>query len=130
MYSKWQRDSRGAILQLKWKSGTALFTGDISSEVESYLLDHQLVSAVDIYKVAHHGSKYSNSAAFLASVSPESAIISCGENNMYGHPHPDVIKRLQEEGCRVYATPSCGGITVYLDDKRKMHCYKQPLFHR
>ena len=51
---------------------------------------------VDILKVAHHGSGYSTSSEFLAAAGPAAAIISCGRNNSYGHPHTETLQTLEE----------------------------------
>ena len=65
-----------------------------------------------ILKVPHHGSKYSSSEAFLKSVDCDIAIISAGENNLYGHPHKETLERLEEAGCKVYRTDKDGAIII------------------
>ena len=59
---------------------------------------------VDVLRVAHHGSKTGTNAAFLAETRPEVAIISVGDENDYGHPHDEVIERLEGAGAEVYMT--------------------------
>lgn len=69
--------------------------GDISSELEDILIqyyDNELLD-VDILKLSHHGSKYSNSAQFIAKASPEYVVVNCGENT-YGHPAHETLQRL------------------------------------
>ncbi len=92
---------------------SALFTGDISAEQEQLLLKRGMLSDITVLKVAHHGSKYSSDAEFLAAVSPEYAVISCSANNNYGHPAPETLERLEEAGCEIYRTPQSGQITFY-----------------
>lgn len=70
---------------------------------------------VDILKVAHHGSGYSTSSEFLAAVSPTAAIISCGRNNSYGHPHAATLQRLENAGVPWYSTTDYGALTVTVD---------------
>lgn len=82
-----------------------LFTGDLPSE-EVVLPD---IRPADILKVAHHGSKYSTSAAFLNQLKPRDAIISVGKNS-YGHPSLDVLERLRERGTAVRRTDTEGDI--------------------
>ncbi|MFZ2187443.1 MAG: MBL fold metallo-hydrolase [Candidatus Moraniibacteriota bacterium] len=83
-----------------------LFTGDLPSE-ETVLPD---TAPVAILKVAHHGSRYSTSAAFLDLVKPQEAVISVGKN-MYGHPTLDVIERLLEHHVRIHRTDTEGDIS-------------------
>ena len=98
-------------------NGTSfLFTGDISSEVESQLLGDCLVPDVDVLKVAHHGSRFSSSAEFLSEVSPELAVISAGRHNSYGHPAPETLSRLESD--TVHCTAWEGAVFAYIYDDR------------
>ncbi|WP_235420651.1 DNA internalization-related competence protein ComEC/Rec2 [Jeotgalibacillus alimentarius] len=85
-----------------------LFTGDIGENTEIALMEQ--FDDIDVLKVAHHGSNSSTIQAFLEKVKPETAIISAGKDNMYGHPHTDVLKRLQTAGSQVYITAEHGAI--------------------
>ena len=79
------------LYQTKYISG--IFTGDAGEAEENWLLEKQRLWKVDFLKVGHHGSKYSSTEKFLKALSPELALISCGENNRYGHPHQETINR-------------------------------------
>lgn len=70
---------------------------------------------VDILKVAHHGSRYSTGTEFLATASPAVAIISCGRNNSYGHPHAETLQRLEDAQVPWYGTMDYGALTVTVD---------------
>lgn len=70
---------------------------------------------VDILKVAHHGSGYSTGTEFLATASPAIAIISCGRNNSYGHPHAETLQRLEDAQVPWYGTMDYGALTVTVD---------------
>lgn len=70
---------------------------------------------VDILKVAHHGSGYSTGTEFLATASPATAIISCGRNNSYGHPHAETLQRLEDARVPWYGTMDYGALTVTVD---------------
>lgn len=70
---------------------------------------------VDILKVAHHGSGYSTSSEFLAVAGPAAAIISCGRNNSYGHPHAATLQRLEDAKVPWYLTTDYGALTVTVD---------------
>ena len=69
-------------------------------------------------KVAHHGSKNSTSEEFLTIIKPELSLISCGKNNRYGHPHTELIERLQQSGPNIMITTEAGAITIKTDGER------------
>ncbi|MCC8142022.1 MAG: DNA internalization-related competence protein ComEC/Rec2 [Lachnospiraceae bacterium] len=92
---------------------SALFTGDLGAEQERQLLEREALTDCVLLKAAHHGSKYSTCEEFLKEVSPEYAVISCGEHNVYGHPAPETMERLANAGCEIYQTPQCGQLTFY-----------------
>ena len=72
-----------------------LLTGDVERDVERFLVETQGEALrSDVLKVAHHGSRSSTSATFLTAVGPESAVVSAGADNRYGHPHAEVMDRL------------------------------------
>lgn len=111
------KNEASLILELSWDDKKALFTGDISSEVEALLIEQGVLSDVFLYKAAHHGSKYSNSTEFLEVILPEIAVVSCSSTNVYGHPSPDAIERLEACGAEVFYTMSGGQVTVKFDDE-------------
>ena len=79
---------------------------------------------VDILKVAHHGSGYSTGTEFLATASPAIAIISCGRNNSYGHPHAETLQRLEDARVPWYGTMDYGALTVTVDSHgNRLHGY-------
>ena len=69
-------------------------------------------------KVAHHGSKTSSTPEFLDVTQPEFAIISVGHLNLFRHPHPDVLARLQQHHADVMRTDDAGLVTVRSDGRR------------
>lgn len=101
-----------AIIKITYKENEFLFTGDVEQDRERKIKGD--VSA-DVLKVAHHGSKTSSSAEFLNKVNPEYAIISVGKNNSYGHPHYEVINRLNKIGAKIFRTDENGTIHVCAD---------------
>ena len=68
-------------------------------------------------KVAHHGSKFSTSEKFLGLIKPKYSIISSGINNIYGHPHKELLERLETVGSSIYNTVDSGAITIKTDGK-------------
>ncbi len=80
--------------------------------------DEQGLHNITLLKVAHHGSGNSTDEAFLEAVCPQIALISSGHNNRYGHPHKELLKRLENAGCRIYGTQECGAVTVRVKGDR------------
>lgn len=94
-----------------------LLTGDAEKESEQEMLrywDDEQLSA-DVLKCGHHGSSTSTSDAFLSAVSPAFAVISCGENNDYGHPHTETVQKLLRQNITYYRTDEMGTVSVYTD---------------
>ncbi|ADH99878.1 DNA internalization-related competence protein ComEC/Rec2 [Salisediminibacterium selenitireducens] len=89
-----------------------LFTGDIESDVETELVQEELIRSVQILKVAHHGSHTSSGEAFLSRAMPAISIISAGENNRYGHPHEEVVERLSQFGAGSFSTADTGAVQI------------------
>jgi competence protein ComEC len=68
-------------------------------------------------KVAHHGSKNSTLDNFLSIVKPEYSIVSCGKDNRYGHPNPELLQRLTDIGSNTLITYKTGAVTVETDGR-------------
>jgi len=80
------------------KSEHGYFYDDIESTVI------KRIGETDVYNVNHHGSSHSSNADFLDVLKPTVSIISCGENNLYGHPAQDTLDRLAKVCDHVYIT--------------------------
>ncbi len=105
-------------------------TGQIGAEDIRTLTNQDLQAGVTynvtMLKVAHHGSGIdTNSNEFICGVKPAIAVISCGEKNLYGHPHGEVIDRLTTVQSLVYRTDISGAIGIEINNKIiKIHKYK------
>ena len=95
------------VSKLVYGETSFLFPGDITKKIEKQLIN---INA-DVLKVPHHGSKSSSSFGFLEKVNPYLAVISVG-NNSYGHPHPEVLQRLEEFGITILRTDEKGDISI------------------
>lgn len=103
------------ILKMTFGNHKYLFTGDTTSEIEKTILTDNI--DIDVLKVAHHGSKYSTSKAFLDIATPNYAIISTGEGNSYNHPDKETLSRLIEQTNNIYITKDIGTIILTSDGK-------------
>lgn len=123
MFNADSANSYSTTLSIVYGNTSFLLTGDIEGNGEEALLEklnkfqseseNMLPIKYNVLKVAHHGSKNSTSDAFLERVSPDISIISCGKNNMYGHPHKELLERLQMADSSWIATKDVGAITVF-----------------
>ncbi len=91
---------------------TFLMTGDAEKSVEKEIIKKYPDLKADILKTAHHGSSTSSSKDFITAVSPSYAIISCGKNNMYGHPAKKTLATFDALGVKYYRTDMLGSINI------------------
>ena len=92
-----------------------LLTGDVEEEGEALFLEElekRDIRDVTILKAAHHGSRNSTSLEMLQRLRPSMTLISCGKNNRYGHPHKELLERLEASGTETLQTPETGAVTV------------------
>lgn len=111
------------VLFAEMKGFSLLFTGDIEGDGEEQLLAvcREKGISCDILKVAHHGSKNSTSEKLLDVVNPRAAVISCGEDNSYGHPHQELIQRLENRKIHIFQTQNAGAVfAVWKEEKIRM----------
>lgn len=98
----------GTIGEYTW-----LFTGDLEEEGEKDLTKLYPSLSADVLNVGHHGSNTSTHSRFLDHIQPKFAWISSGENNSYGHPHPEVLARLDERLIETYRTDQQGAVLYH-----------------
>ncbi len=100
------------VLKLGFRGSSALLCGDIGKRAEGLILRGAVSLRGDVLKVPHHGSNSSSSEEFIRHAAPKVGIISCGQNNIYGHPSPKVLDRYYQLGVRLFRTDRDGGIVV------------------
>lgn len=123
-----ERNEHSLVLQVDYGGFHMLLTGDMSAEGEKCLLDLENSEPLDrgtpglediqILKVAHHGSRYSTTEAWLDHVSPKWAVLSYGENNRYGHPGQQIVDRMKERRIQIWETARSGAISLRTDGKK------------
>ena len=89
-------DNASVVLRLVYGDFSFLLTGDMFNEAEAALVAQNAPIDSDVLKVGHHGSRSSSTAAFLEKVSPAIAVIAAGQDNRFGHPHPEVVESLRQ----------------------------------
>ena len=104
------------VAKLVYGDATFLLMGDSPKSIEDYLITiDPAVLDVDVLKLGHHGSKTSTGEIFLGYTSPDYAIISAGGNNSYGHPHEEVLAKLEQFDIEYFETAKIGTIVFECD---------------
>lgn len=104
------------VSKVSFGNTSVMLTGDIETPAETDMLKKRNVDySADILKVGHHGSKTSTSEKWLKAVHPQFAVVSCGLDNDYGHPHKNIINRLEDFGVEYYRTDLEGHILFKSD---------------
>jgi competence protein ComEC len=103
------------VLHISYKAFAALLTGDNEKAGEMELLSRSEGLRSLLLKVAHHGSRFATTHAFLDRVQPRWAVISVGHNNPFGHPSPQVLERLLRHDARSLLTCDEGAISFETD---------------
>ena len=110
--------SKSMVVKLVYGKTQALILGDLSVEGESFVTgNYGNFLKSDILKVSHHGSKNASSIPFLAECKPEYAVISCGKDNVFGHPSYLVLAKLDVLGAKVLRTDKDGAVIFESDGK-------------
>ena len=104
-----------ASLRLTHGLNALVITGDAEETSETEMVRSGMDLAANLLKVPHHGSSSSTTTPFLDKVSPIYAVISSGHDNSYGHPHQEVLQRLQSRGVEIYRTDQQGTIIAVSD---------------
>ena len=107
------------VYRLRYGQASFLITGDLTSEGEAGMLEEATDVQATVLKVAHHGSRTSTSADFLAAARPVYGVISAGKDNSFGHPHADIVTRLQQQDVKILRTDHDGAI-VFVTDGRHL----------
>lgn len=121
-------NASSAVIWLDYLGTSALFTGDMPQEIErqlmrEYALDPTIfnlgnrvvdITSTEILKVSHHGSASASSLAWLELLNFNTAVISCGVNNEYGHPSAATLENLRaaSPNGQIYRTDECGNIVI------------------
>lgn len=110
------------VLEITYGNFRTMLTGDVEGSGEQklirYLEKEKVKGRLTVLKAAHHGSAYSTPDEFLDTQLPVYTIISCGRDNSYGHPHKELIKRLQKHDTDIFITYETGAVTFTTDGQK------------
>ena len=122
MDEMYEGNNDSLVLSMRNDHFHGLFMGDLEEQGELDLVEYysSAIQHIDLLKVGHHGSKTSSNSQFLALVQPAIAIIQAGFENRYGHPHKEVVERLEGLGIPYLQTGSDGTIEVEIQKSGDM----------
>lgn len=103
-----------------------IFSGDAESKAENQILGRGYNLDSTVLKIGHHGSRSSTTEDYLSAVKPELAVIMCGQDNTYGHPHEETLAKLVQAGVELYRT-DIHGTVIMITDGQTVNVNKQPL---
>jgi competence protein ComEC len=107
-------NENSVVLKVTYGTTSLLLMGDAGLETEERIIKAGYNVDSDILKVGHHASRSGSGASFISAVSPEVSVIEVGAGNDYGHPHAEILERLQKAS-KVYRTDLDGTVTVTTD---------------
>ncbi len=108
-------NNNSIVILLTHGDNKFLFVGDAEEKAEEDMLAEGVSVKADVLKVGHHGSRTASSEAFLQAVEPTYAVISCGQDNSYGHPHAETLNKLRSMGVKVFRTDEQGTVVATSD---------------
>ncbi len=108
------QNNTSLVIRLEYGNTSFLFTGDSEKEVENDILksEYSEYLSADVLKIAHHGSSTSSTEKYINKINPSYAIISCGEDNDYGHPHRETVALLNKLKIQTYRTDKDGTVII------------------
>ena len=106
-------NNNSVVLIAKYGDVDVLLTGDAEMKAEKDYVEY--IYDMDILKMGHHGSSTSSSDNLLDIMKPELALISCGTDNDYGHPHKETIEKLNKRNIPMYRTDLSGDLIIRTD---------------
>ncbi len=109
-------NNMSVAVKLTYQGRSFLFTGDAETDVEEQMLGSEYDLSADVFKLGHHGSTTSNSEEFLRAVNPDYAVICCGEDNSYGHPHREIMDLVYDMELSVYRTDKDGSVVFTVEN--------------
>jgi competence protein ComEC len=113
-----ERNNYSVGIKLVNGNNSFIMCGDAEEEAERDILDNGIDISADVYKVSHHGSRTGTTKEFLEAISPRYAVIECGSDNDYGHPHEEILELLESKKIKVFRTDINGTIIAVSDGNK------------
>lgn len=106
------------VLKVRYGSTVFLFSGDAEARAEQLIVESGADISCTVMKVPHHGSDSSLTDQWLTAAGPQYTVISCGDRNLYSHPHTSTLEKLRTAGVTLFRTDLQGHIICQSDGSR------------
>jgi competence protein ComEC len=110
-------NNNAIVARLVYGKARVLFAADAEQEAEASLLASGQELSADVLKVGHHGGRTSSGSAFLNAIGATTAVLSCGRENRFGHPHKETLARLEQHKIQIFRTDTQGAIQLETEGK-------------
>jgi len=110
-------NDQSIVLRITYQDTAFLFCGDATTVAENDILDTDADVSATVLKVGHHGSNTSTGYQWIRAIHPKYAVISCGKDNSYGHPHEETLSKLRDADVPIFRTDMQGTILCVSDGK-------------
>lgn len=111
------KNAGSLVFRLSYGEFSMLLTGDLEETGEKEILERGETISCDVLKAGHHGSRFSTTKEWIEKAQPKLTLISCGQDNSYGHPHEEMLERLKNAKSQWLLTTEQGAVTIYSDGK-------------
>ena len=111
------RNDDSIVIEIRFGGVSLVLPGDISREIEQQIAPKLEPAGFRVLKAAHHGSATSSSFEFLNALRPTVVVFSCGRDNPFGHPAPQVVRRYERLGTTILRTDHDGAVSLETDGK-------------
>ncbi len=108
-------NSNSVAIKLTYGESDFIFTGDADYKSEKKMIASGIDLDCEVLSLSHHGSASGTSERFLIATTPEYAVISCGKDNSYGHPHEEVVGMLEDMEIDLFRSDVQGTVIATTD---------------
>lgn len=106
-------NNNSLVLKLHYLGHSVMLTADMEQEEMQDIFETGVDLETDIFKVPHHGSRFSLYTPWLESTDPQAVWVSVGKNS-FGHPSREVLQYWEERHIPVLRTDNHGTIRLLL----------------
>ena len=108
-------NDNSVVIRLVNGNNSFMFMGDAEETSEQDMISTGMNLDCDVLSLGHHGSASSTTWDLLEASTPSWAVISCGQDNSYGHPSAETMGKLKDMDIPVFRTDDQGTVIALSD---------------